>query len=276
MLETVRAHGWRPGWDGHLLLFYDQEAQRRAGVAAWVGRGLDLGSKIIYTEPDDAPADRSLRGMLEGEPHALEALDRGQIQVVPAERTSYELSFMETVVDEALSEGYPSVRWSADASAAWQVMPRRRHEQLEQATDRLCLSRPLSAMCQYRTPESGEAAWSLSRSHRAGLREQLFQAATVDGGLALAGELDIASQDTLRSLLATATTGLGQDPFVLDLSWVDFLDLPGARALMLGTGAHRDRGGQVLLQAPRPHVEHLIHLLGIDQKVGIQLGGRPR
>lgn len=269
----MRSAGWSPGWDGHLLLLYDEESQRRAGVAAWVRRGLELGSKIIYSEPTDASPDRSLRGILRGEPDALDALDDGRVQVVPAEPASYEPDFMETVVDRALSEGFPSARWSGDAPTARQLVPRGRHEALEEAADLLCTRRPLSVLCQYPGPASRESAWDLSRSHRAGLREQLFQAVPVEGGLALAGELDVTNKETLRSLLVAATAACRTDLFVLDLGWVDFLDLPGARALLLGTLEHRDRRGRVLLRDPQPHVAHLIHLLGIDQEPGISLGG---
>jgi anti-anti-sigma factor len=271
-LGDVESLGWQPGWDGHLLLFYGEESQRRAGVAAWVRRGLDLGSKILYTQPPDDLPDRSLPGLLGDEPQALEAIDRGQIQVVPADRASYDPTFIETVVDGALSEGYPSVRWSGDASTAWDVIPRSRHEFVEQKTDQLCTSRPLSVLCQYSAVECRDAVGFLSRSHGGGLREQLFQAAPVEGGLAIAGELDATNHRILRSLLTTATAAPERDPFVLDLRWLDFLDLPAARALLFGTLDHRKAGGHVRLEAPQPHVAQLIHLLGIDQAEGIVMG----
>jgi anti-anti-sigma factor len=271
MLGDVESHGWRPGWDGHLLLVYGEESHRRAGVAAWVRRGLELGSKILYTQPPDDP-DRSFSGLLPDGPDALEAMDRGQIQFVPADPKTYDAAFIESSVDGALSEGYPSVRWSGDAPTAWDVIPRSRHELVEQATDEMCTSRPLSVLCQYPALACGDAIGFLSRSHGGGLREQLFQAAPVDGGLAIAGELDATNHNVLRSLLTTATTAPDRDPFVLDLSWLDFLDLPGARALLFGTLEHRTGGGHVRLEGAQPHVAQLINLLGIDQAEGMQLG----
>ncbi len=271
----MRARGWRPGWDGHLLLFYDEESQRRAGVAAWVSRGLELGSKILYTQPRDEPPERSLPGLVRDDPDALEAMDRGQIEVVPADPSTYEVAFIRAVVDGALSDGYPSVRWAGDASTAWGVMPRSGHELLEQATDELCASLPLSVLCQYSAVERSGAIGFLSRSHGAGLREQKFQAAPVEDGLALAGELDGTNQATLRSVLTAATSEPGRDPFTLDLSRVDFLDLPAARALLFGTLDHRSGGGHVRLEAPQPQVAQLLHLLGIDRETGISVGETP-
>lgn len=262
-----------PEWDGHLLLLYDEEPQRRAGVTAWVRRGLELGARILYTEPGDGPPDRSLRGVLRDEPDALAAMARGQIEVVPAAPAAYEPSFIEATVDRALAEGYPSVRWSGDASTAWSVVPRSRHEVVEQATEELCASRPLSVLCQYAASEATAALGMLSQTHGAGVREQLLRAVPVPGGLALAGDLEASNQEVLRSLLATTTGASEGDSFVLDLAAVDFLDLPGVRALMFGTADFRDRGGLVRLQAPPRHVAQLLHLLGVDHEPGLVMRG---
>ena len=267
----MRSAGWRPGWDGHLLLLYDGESQRRAGVAAWVGRGLELGSKILYTQPQDEPPDGSLPGLLRDRPDALEAMERGQIEVIPADPSTYDPGFIESAVDGALSEGYASVRWSGEISTALGVIPRSRHELVEQATDQLCTSRPLSVMCQYPTLESGGDMEFLSQSHGGGMRNQQFQAAPTADGLAVAGDLDATNHKLLRSVLMTATAAPERDPFVLDLTWVDFLDLPGARALLFGTVDYRSGGGQVRLKVPQAHVAQLIHLLGIDEAEGIQV-----
>lgn len=274
-MDVVKSLGRRPGWDGHLLLYYDEESQRRSGVAAWVRRGLELGSKILHTQPADDPPDRSLAGLLADEPEALAAMECGQIQVVPADRSAYDPAFLDATIDAALAEGYRSVRWSGDASTAWSVISRDGHDLVERATDELCASRPLSVLCLYSARECGDAIGELVRSHGGGLREQRLRAVPVAGGLAVAGELDATNQSVLRSLLSTATTAPGGDPLVVDLSGVDFLDLPGARALLFGTLDHRSGGGRVRLVAPQPHVAQLIHLLGIDRAEGIQCGGAP-
>jgi len=101
---------------------YDGESQRRAGVAAWVGRGLELGSKILYTQPQHEPPDGSLPGLLRDRPDALEAMERGQIEVIPADPSTYDPGFIESAVDGALSQGYASVRWSGEISTALGVI----------------------------------------------------------------------------------------------------------------------------------------------------------
>lgn len=226
----------RPDCEGHLLLLYHEESYRRTGVAAWLRRGLELGAKILYIEPPDELSARSLSGLLQDQPDAGEAVERGQIQVVPADRTAYDPLWQASVVEDALRQGYPSVRWSAEATTAWSVMPRNRHADFERTTDRLCQSLPVSVMCQYPARESIEVLGPVSSVHASGLRERLFQAAPFEGGLAVSGEVDASNHDILRALLQAATAATDRDSFVVDLSGLDFLDVRGARALMAGTG----------------------------------------
>lgn len=265
----MRPLGRGPGWDGHFLLLYHEESQRRAGVAAWVRRGLELGAKILYTEPQDESPERSLSGLLQDQPAALEAMERGQIEVVPADQTAYDPAWQAAMVEETLREGYPSVRLSGDATTAWSVIPQRRHADIERATDQLCRSRPVSVMCQYPARESLGVLRLVSTTHGAGLRERLFRAAPLRGGVALSGELDLSNQGILRSLLLGATSTTEHDPFVVDLSGLDFVDVGGVRTLMAGTDPYRSQGGHVRLQAPQPHVDRLLRLLGVDRTQGI-------
>lgn len=268
-LAGVKPLGERPGWDGHLVLLYNEEAQRRTGVAAWVRRGLELGAKILYTEPPGELPDRSLPGVLQDQPDAEKAVERGQIQVIPASDTAYDPDWQASVVQDALDQGYPSVRWSGEATTAWGVMPRARHADIERATDQLCRSLPVSALCQYPARESMEVLRLVSTVHGSGLRERLFQASPFEGGLAVAGEIDVSNHDILYSLLLAATAATGGSLFVLELSRLDFLDVGGSRTLMAGTASYRSRGGQVRLQAPQPHVDRLIRTLAIDRARGI-------
>lgn len=258
----------RPSWDGHLLLIYQEEEQRRAEVAAWVRRGLDLGAKILYIEPQDESPTRSLSGLLRDQPAAVDAMQRGQIQVVLADDAAYDPAWQASVVERALRQGYPSVRWSGDATTAWRVMPRPRHADVERATDQVCKSRPVSVMCQYPAREAAGILRRVCAAHGAGLRERLLQAAPIDGGLALSGELEIANEAILRAVLTAATTTPERDPFVVDLSGLDFLDVSGVRSLMAGTDRYRRLGGHVRLQRPQPHVDRLIRMLGVDRERG--------
>lgn len=270
----MRNPGGQAGdWDGHLVLLYHLESQRRTGLSRWVRRGLELGSKILYTEPPFEPPERSLSGLLRDDAEALAALDRGQIQVLLADETAYDPAWQASVVEDALDHGYPSVRWSAEATTAWDVMPRDRHVEIERATDDLCRSQPLSVMCQYAVDESIDDLSHLCCVHGAGLRERRFHASRFPGGLAVAGEIDRSNHDILRSLLSATTAGSEQDHVVVDLRHLDFLDVEGARSLIKGTAHYRERGGRVRLETAGSLVGTVLRLLGVDRAPGMLLIG---
>jgi anti-anti-sigma factor len=147
-------------------------------------------------------------------------------------------------------------------------MPQDRLADIERATDKLCKSQPLSVMCQYPGRASMEVFQRVSAEHGAGLRERLLQATPIEGGVAVAGELDISNKNILCSVLLAATTACESETFVLDLSGLGFLDLGGVRTLMAGTDPYRRLGGHVRLQAPQPHVDRLIRILGVDREQG--------
>lgn len=264
------------GWDGHLLLVHNGEQQRRAGLAAWVRRGLELGAKILYFEPVDEPAGRTLMGVLrDHEIRADAAVGRGQLQVLPANGEAYTQASMASFVDEALAAGYPTVRWSAEAETAWSVMSRTAHADLEWSTDELCHTRPVSILCQYPAALSQATLQAVCAMHRAGVRESLLHTSPVPGGIALAGEVDVSNEAILRSSLLAACCGTQTDrgTFVVDLSRLDFLDVAGAKALVSATSAHRMTGGKVLLRAAQPSVYQLLRLLGIERAHGFVFKG---
>jgi anti-anti-sigma factor len=258
-------------WDGHLMLVHRDERQRRAGVVSWIRRGLELGAKILYTEPVDEPAERALVNVLKQ--HELDvdrALDRGQLQVVPADDESYSTSWQAGAVDAALEAGYPTVRWSAEALTAWGLMSPTEHADIEWATDELCQRRPVSILCQYPSTLTPATMQSVCAMHGSRVRESLLHTFANPGGNALAGEVDVSNEAILHSSLtaACAASGLGHRGVVVDLSRLTFLDVAGTAALLAGTSAHRANGGSVLLRAAQPLVERLLRLLGVDQEPG--------
>jgi anti-anti-sigma factor len=262
------------GWDGHVVLVHAGERQRRAGLTAWVRRGLDLGAKILYIEPAHEPADRALVGVLhEGGVDVASLTERGQLQVFPADERVYDTQWQASVTDEALSDGYPTVRWSGEAGTAWSLMSQGVHAEIERATDELCRERPISVLCQYPSDLLEADLQAVCAMHGGGLRETLVQTSPVPGGMAVAGEIDHSNARIVHVALAaaSATRTEGDDPFLLGLAGVDFLDVAGARALLTGTSAHRARGGVVRVPEVQPPVGRLLRLLGVDRFDGFSL-----
>lgn len=259
-------------WDGHLLLLHHDEAQRRRGVAAWVRRGLDLGEKILYTEPAEQPPGRALRELLvDQQVDAGEALASGQLSVVVADQLAYDPDWQNGVVESALEDGYPSVRWSGEAETAWSLMPRPAHEALEQATDGLCQERPVSVMCQYSTAETDGRLTAWCHLHGAGLRERSVALACTRSGVAIAGEIDITNHAIVRSALTAATSRATRPACTLDLSGLRFLDVRGADAIVTGTDGYRRAGGRVLIAGAQGPVARVLHVLDIGVGGGISM-----
>ena len=262
-------------WDGHLVLVHDNERQRRTGVAAWVRRGIDLGAKIIYIEPGDDPAERSLTGLLKE--HAVdadEALERHQLEVYAASPDVYSPSWQAKVVEDALAAGYPTVRWSGEATTAWSVMSPAAHAEIESATDELCREQPVSILCQYSAGLPQATLQSVCAVHGAGMRETQLRTWPMPEGVALAGSVDASNQRILRSALVAATAATpDRSTFVVDLRALEFLDVAGARAFLTGTTSHRIRRGIVRLRAPQRAVESVLRLLRVDVADGFEVKG---
>jgi anti-anti-sigma factor len=253
------------------MLVHSDEQQRRAGVVDWVRRGLELGAKILYTEPADEPAERALVNVLEQhELYVDRAVDRGQLQVVPADDVTYSTTWQVGTIDAALAAGYPTVRWSAEAETAWMIMSPTEHADIEWATDQLCRCRPVSILCQYPSSLTLATMQTVCAMHGCRVRESLLHTFSIPGGIALAGEVDVSNEAILRSSLTAAcgAAEVGHRSVVVDLSRLTFLDVAGARALLTGTAAHRENGGSVLLLAARPPVRRILRLLGVDREPG--------
>ena len=266
--------GWPLSWDGHLLLVHHNEQQRRARVAAWTRRGLELGAKVLYIEPPQEPTERSFTTLLaEHGVDAARAVSRGQLEVFPADDDHYSPTWQASVVEDTLAHGYPAVFWSGEAFSAWDVMPASTHAAIEWATDELCRGRPVSVLCQYPGTLTQATLQTVCAQHRDGVRESLLHTSRIPSGVALAGEVDRSNERLLRAALvaAAATTAPDGRTFVIDLRHVGFLDVAGARALVTGTTNHRLGGGDVRLQAAQRHVERMLRLLDVHRADGFTL-----
>jgi anti-sigma B factor antagonist len=80
------------------------------------------------------------------------------------------------------------------------------------------------------------------------------------------GEVDVASANTLRRALTAAEEAEGENPIVLDLTGVTFMDSSGLRALIehvLISSADGDR----LRICPSPEVAELLRVAGLTERL---------
>ncbi|GII23798.1 MEDS domain-containing protein [Planosporangium mesophilum] len=268
-----RSHG--PEWDGHLLLLHRSESERLSSLAAWIYRGLDRGDKVIYAELPRAAGESVLDVANGWGVYFAAAVADGRLAALPLERF-YPQGGQEEIVDQALDAGFPSVRLAAESSATWATGSLSAHLDIERTVDRLCRTRAVSALCQYKYSTTERTVLhELVAMHRDRLRDSALSMAASSHGLVLDGEIDRGNADvfaTVIHLASASSVGVVR----LDLAALEFMDVAACRQLLYASRDFRQAGGRVVLVAPRASVDLTLRLLGVDQVAGIDLvGGQP-
>jgi anti-anti-sigma factor len=261
-------------WDGHLLLLHRSESDRLARLAAWVRRGLDQGEKVLCVE--DAAAGNPLFGYFRACGIDVDAAAaEGRLELLPLE-SFRSAGGQDDVVDRALDEGFPALRMSAQADAARAVLTAEAYLDLERRIDRLCRTRPVSAMCRYaRRSTTGQLLRDVVAMHVSGVRDPALSTGGNGAELVLTGEIDIANVDVLAAALDAALSS-GRDVARLDLAGVDFLGVSACRTIAEESSAFRDDGGRLVLAGALPGVVRVLTLVGLPGMPGLELIGCDR
>jgi anti-anti-sigma factor len=89
------------------------------------------------------------------------------------------------------------------------------------------------------------------------------------GMVVLTGRLDIAGAHTIDLQFSTVSGAYRN--IIVDMQGVSFLASIGIRTLLLGAKTVQRRGGKFLLIAPRPEVEEVLTVTGVDELMPIVL-----
>jgi anti-sigma B factor antagonist len=87
--------------------------------------------------------------------------------------------------------------------------------------------------------------------------------------VALAGEIDVATVEQLRSALAEAIAA-GPGAVVVDMSGLSFIDSTGLGALIFGFQRARDAGIPFRLARPAPGVRQILVVSGVLEVVELE------
>jgi len=261
----VRRHGCIDsagglGADGHACWGFDREDEFAAAALEFLEDGLRLGQRLAYVGSEPVAEQRERLAPL-GDVGRM--VDSGMLQLfelhhlyrvgepVDAEE---QVAIYAAAADAALAEGYTGLRVAAQVTdlvrtpETWEA-----HLRWESAADRVLAPKGLSALCGYRRPElparllNDLAAVHPAANARADSPFHLFGEGD---GLALSGEVDLFSRDSLEQALGYA--GATEEPPALDLEALEFIDHHGFEALA-------ERG--CALHNPPPVVERLRELL---------------
>jgi anti-anti-sigma factor len=250
-------------WGGHVLLLYVNEHHRLTTMAGWVRSGLDRGDKVLYAE---VPGDLAvLRALEERGLDVADAAARGQLSGLPLGEF-YPEAGQALLVDSALEEGYPAVRFSAHAHLARAHLSGERYLEVERGIEELCATRPVSALCQYDAGRTRlEELVHAMGSHPRLVDHDELRLHQHPGRVVLEGEASLVSSEMLEVALERACAVSRTGSMSVDLSGLDFIDVAACRALMLGSAAFRESGGYLHLERARPAVRRTLRLLGVER-----------
>jgi anti-anti-sigma regulatory factor len=283
MAQPATVDELEPG--DHACLTFSDADERLDIVAAFVQDGLDRGDKVVCLTDALAPAELSAQLSERGLP--IEATTcSGQLEVATSVSAyvvdgAFDpvqvISALRTRIDDALAEGYPGLRISADM--VWALRPVSGLEQLltfEVQFSELLASRPATVVCQY--DRAGFDAVSLagaSAAHGRGVAAVTYHNDAVlricrqhiPPGVRVAGELDYRGLDALTRALAEAVR-LDSHLF-LNLSQLSFIDVAAA-GIMLQT-AYGLTGGTLMTVICQPVVGKVLRTLGADEIAALKL-----
>ena len=266
------------GWDGHLLLLHESQAERQSRLAMWVRRGLERDEQVVYGQDDAVGSQPSVLAVLDQQGIDVDAATAEGRLLVMSLAAVYGAGFDGQLrhLERALTQGYRGVRTSGEASAAPTGSPEDVYPGLAGSLERAHRTHQVSALCQYdRAPMAGNQLDHAAARHAGGIRERQLQTARSDDGLIVAGEVDCSNEHLLLSAVQAATSTT-ESEFSLDLRRVAFLDLSGCRALAIGTRQFREQGGRLMLLISGGITGRVVGMVGLDALPNVEIVGSTR
>lgn len=257
------------GAHDHVCWQYDTPEDFRARAHEFLVDGLAEGYRVWYTAPGDV---RTLTEELREVDGMDQALRSGAAQVASLDATyavgavvrpQDQVASYAVATDQALADGFAGLRVAAEATqlvlTGEQLDSFTRYEHL---IDRYMTERPFSALCGYDRTRLGDAAIAqlacLHPSTNAAVDFRLYAA---PGAVpALAGELDLFSDDLFALALERAHLEAVGGQVVLDGTRLTFVDHAGLVRLSRHAA---DLGVDVVLRTSWPGAPRLAELLGL-------------
>lgn len=284
---------WRLLPGDHACWLFRSPEEHRQGVTAFVRQGLERGGKVVYQA--DAISLDTVTGYLRLaglDPEGLVA--RGTLALLsqPDGETPGELDpgrregLYGDLLKQARAEGYRSLWLTAEST--WQIRGdnpgAERYLQYEALLEEFFAARDDAVLlCQYDASvvqeTSADALRSVHNLELAGpeLRPtggnppQLHVLPTEEG-LALSGEVDLASWATLRNALTRVVARADGEDVVLDVGGLTFIDAHGI-SLFAQTARELDHSKRLVLRGAPPRLIRMAEILGFDGESGLVIEG---
>lgn len=274
----------------HACVIPDSDEHLWEVTAAWVTHGLDAGDRVVYLE--DHTADLVLRRLTEDRRCVRDAIDGGQLVIVPTDATRAILAgSIESIadvlvghIDETAAQGWPGLRLAGESGPG--LMREGGLEKIvayEKLAERIFHGHPTAhLLCRYERRYFDDSAVDAMRAVH---DTELVSPAVYDDTLLrithsgpaavrLAGEVDHSNRLQIRRMLeATLDSALrshsAPTDITLDVASLRFVDVAGAVGLvhaaeefpcthrLVLTGV-RPRVARVLDRCGAPFAEQLV------------------
>ena len=252
---------------GHVLLLCRDLPHDLDSVAMWSRQGLESGDKVLCT-----PVDRELvRALAQRGIDVSAAVEKGQFAMFSPEEVQ-PAGAQGTLLRNALDEGYRRVRVAVQANEASALLGHAPFRQFHHELHELGGVLPVSILCRYDVRRRGAVSIdSIVEIHPHAVDDGRMRTRRRGDLMAVAGEIDLSSAETLTAWLRAALEGVASGEVIIDLSDVTFIDVAGCRSLVQGTEEFRRDAGVVFLAGLRGHTLKVIGLLGIGRLRGVRL-----
>jgi anti-anti-sigma factor len=285
---TRRTAGLREAADlrlgDHICWTYSSDEERRTVLTAFVAEGLQARQRIAHVAPRGEEL-RLVEYLRECGVDAAALIDGGRLVLGSAEKAYYpngafdpeeSLLGFRAMAGQAVADGYTGLRVAGENGwilADW--LHRATWPGYEVRVDRIIAGLPLIGMCSFDLRECGEEIVELMDAvHPVRLGNSTATSAfhlhsNHDDGVVIQGQLDLASSETVESLLQTLA---GEEAISrIDLSGLSFADVQGMRAIAAGARAIAKEGGVVRLEDPPATFKRAWQLLRLDEAVPAEL-----
>jgi ABC-type transporter Mla MlaB component len=285
--DDVRAQGLVtavPGAEAgdHLCWVYDDDAAFDAAARQFLAQGLARGERLLCVgervmdgvQGGVTPVAGVERLLAEGR---LELLTVAQAYAATGRfAPERQLAFYDAATQRAVDDGYRGLRVIAEVTPlAEDPASRAGLVGWEHRADEFMASGSgMSAMCAYRSDLPSSALADVATAHplvHAPLDVPPFRMFFDEGCLALAGSVDTFDADRLATLLATSRV---RGPVaVLDLTFLDFVDGAGCRALARWVRDLAARSIAVELRSAPRVVQRMWSILDFDRLAPVTFTG---
>lgn len=275
----------------HLCLAFDDDAEQRRVVSAYLAAGLRRGERVMYFADRSTP--REVLGWLSASGTDPElALGKGQLVVTTADATylasgSFDpgamVASLRKEVADSLGAGYTGFRVSGEMGWALRDVPgAERLREYETEVNEVFAGQRASAVCQYdaRRFDTGELD-AFDRCHPGAVAgEPLYSDSTLrlvpafhrgQRVLRVAGSVDHRTTGVFATALQAVLHGPGD--VLVDMAELEFIDLAGVRVLA-HAAAGLDRGRRLLVRELAPLLCQVVRMVGFDETPALVVSAR--